>query len=224
MDDDERCWHFVLLDRREVVIGCARYLVHSSHATFDQLRVSQSPLARDAIWGSKLRRAIEDTLQTTRNEHIGFAELGGWAIAEEYRNTKAALEILLGSYLWAEMIGHCACSCTATVRNHSSSILRRMGASSLMHNNAEPLPPYFDDHYDCTMELLGFDSREVPPRFNPLLNEMRSKLAQSPIIQHCDEETSFSLNLANLRQSLKAELTPVSEPPVSHIAGERRQG
>ncbi len=24
MDDDERCWHFVLLDRREVAIGCAR--------------------------------------------------------------------------------------------------------------------------------------------------------------------------------------------------------
>ena len=119
MHDDKRCWHLLLLDEEEEAVGCARYLAHSSEATFDQLRVAESPLGRDPIWHSKLRRITENTLQVARTEQIRYAELGGWAIAAKHRNTKAALEIVLGSYLWAEMIGHCLCSCTATVR-HSS--------------------------------------------------------------------------------------------------------
>ena len=210
LSDDERCWHFVLVNQQEQAIGCARYLLHSAEATYQQLRIAQSPLAQDPLWGSKLRQVLEDTLQRTRHEQIGYAELGGWAIAEEYRNTKAALEILLASYLWGERIGHCVCSCTATVRNHSSSILRRMGASSLRHQG-EALPAYFDAQYGCTMELLGFDSRQVPPRFTPLLQEMRSKLAQSPMIQYSDAaETSFSLDLAHLQAMLPAQ--PGSTP------------
>ncbi len=193
MADDESCWHFLLVDQHEQAIGCARYLVHSSTATYDQLRIAQSPLANDLCWGRKLRRTVEATLHQTRNEQVSYAELGGWAIAEDYRNTKAALEILPATYLWAEMIGHCLCSCTATVRNHSSSILRRVGASSLM-DGGEPLPAYFDAHYSCMMELLGFDSRQAPARFTPLLNEMRPKLAQSPILQQSSEQ-AFSVSL-----------------------------
>ncbi len=198
MDDDERCWHFLLVDPAGQTIGCARYLLHPPEARYEQLRVSQSPLAQDPFWGSKLRQAVEDTLERTRNEQVGYAELGGWAIAEEYRNTKAALEILLGSYLWAEMMGHCLCSCTATVRNHSSSILRKMGASSLT-DKGEPLPAYFDPQYGCSMELLGFDSRSAPSRFTPLLNEMRPKLAQFPVV-HPSCEGRPNLFFAPVRQ------------------------
>ncbi len=189
MADDESAWHFLLVDPHERTIGCARYLLHSSTAGYDQLRIAQSPLAHDLCWGGKLRRSVEATLHQTRNEQVGYAELGGWAIAEDYRNTKAALEILLASYLWAEMIGHCLCSCTATVRNHSSSILRRAGASSLL-DQGEPLPAYFDANYSCMMEILGFDSRQAPARFTPLLNEMRPKLTQSPILQHSHQQAS----------------------------------
>lgn len=187
MIDDESSWHFLLVDQHEQAIGCARYLVHAPGTIYEQLRIARSPLAQDPRWGGKLRQTIETTLQRTRKEQVCYTELGGWAIAEEYRNTKAALEILLASYVWAEMIGHCVCSCTATVRNRSSSILRKMGASSLLHDG-EPLPAYFDPQYGCTMEVLGFDSRQPPPRFLALLNEMRPKLAQAPIFQRSEGE------------------------------------
>ncbi len=171
----------------------ARYLVHPAEVTYDQLRLAQSPLAQDRCWGSKLRRAAEATLQIAKNEEVCYAELGGWAIAEHYRNTKAALETLLALYLWAETIGHCLCSCMATVQDRSSSILRRMGAGALM-DGGEPFPSYFDLQYGCTMEMLGFDSRQAPTRFAALLDEMRPKLAQFAILQPShDQSSSFLL-------------------------------
>ena len=202
MSDDERCWHFLLVDPSDDVIGCARFLLHSLDATYDQLRVSQSPLASDSVWGSKLRRLTERALRQARQERIGYAELGGWAITEEHRNTKAALEILIGSYAWAELVGHCICSCTATVRNNSSSILKRMGACSLVHEG-ETLPFYFDAQYGCNMELLGFDSRRLPSRFAPLLKEIRPKLEASVLIQSGKvQESGSSSDLANLQSIL----------------------
>ena len=198
MPDDERCWHFLLVGPSDNVVGCARFLLHSPDATYDQLRISHSPLASDSVWGSKLRRLTARTLRQARQERIGYAELGGWAIAEEHRNTKAALEILIGSYAWAELVGHCICSCTATVRNNSSSILRRMGAGSLV-DEGETAPTYFDAQYGCNMELLGFDSRQPPFRFAPLLKEIRSKLEASALIQSCKtQESSFSSNFTNV--------------------------
>jgi hypothetical protein len=76
MHDDKRCWHLLLLDEEGETVGCARYLAHSSEVTFDQLRVAESPLGRDPIWHSKLRRITENTLQIARSEQIRYAELG----------------------------------------------------------------------------------------------------------------------------------------------------
>lgn len=197
MIDDDSCWHFLLVDRTEQVIGCARYLLHPRTVSYEELQLSRSPLAFNSAWASKLRKVVGNTLQRTRQEGVNYVELGGWAVAEDYRNTKAALELLIGSYAWAELVGHCICSCTATVRNSSSSILRRMGASSL-ELEGEAIPAYFDHQYGCRMELLGFDSRQLPPKFVPLLNQMRPKLKQSQIVQNRlpDEDLHFSATLA----------------------------
>src|SRR5438270_6620171 len=173
LNGDEQCWHFLLLDAGQKVIGCARYLLHSSSVEFEDLRISNHPLLESSIWGGKLRSAIENELQLAREQRVGYAELGGWALAREYRNTRAALEILVGSYAWADMIGHCICSCTATTRNHSSSILRRVGGTPLSIHG-EVIPPYFDEQYGCTMELLRFDSREVPQKFKLLIEQIKA--------------------------------------------------
>ncbi len=186
MPDDERCWHFLLVDGHDQTIGCARYLVHPPEATYEQFRMAQSSLAQDPHWGTRLRQTAEATLQRARDEQVRYVELGGWALAEEYRNTKASLEIIVAPYLWAEMVGPCLFSCKATVRDRASSVLRRVGAQSLTHCG-EPFPAYFDPQYNCTMEWLGFDSRQVHPRFDLLLDEMRRKIAQSPVLQPSHE-------------------------------------
>jgi hypothetical protein len=205
MSGDRDCWHFLLVDKAKQVIGCARFLLHPRTALYEDLRISRSPLSMNTLWSSKLRRVVESALNRTRQEGIGYAELGGWAIAPEYRHTRAALEILIGSYAWAELIGHCICSCTATVRNSSSAILRRIGAHNL-ESDGQFVPVYFDEQYGCDMELLGFDSRKLPPKFLPILNEMRPKLTQSLIIQGSpwQEEWHFSEVLAHARSATSA--------------------
>jgi hypothetical protein len=182
MRGDDRSWHFILLDDSDQAIGCARYLLHSNTISYDRLRVSQSFLARSAEWAAKVRHAVESDLRTARSEGFSYVEIGGWALAEEWRNTKAALEILVASYALAGLWGGCLGSCTATVRHGSSSILRRIGGASMGVDGCT-LPPYEDPQYGCFMELLKFDSRFPEPRFLPLINQLRTQLSTATAIR-----------------------------------------
>ena len=186
MPGDERSWHFLLLDETQEVIGCARYLVHSNTVPFERLRISHSALANDKTLGPKVRLAVESDLRLARAHGMSYVEAGGWALAEEWRGTRAALEILVASYALAHLWGGCLGSCYATVRHSSSSILRRIGGSPL-EVKGETLPPYEDPHYGCRMELLRFDSRTPAPRFVPLINLLKAKLAGSVAI--CADRT-----------------------------------
>jgi hypothetical protein len=176
MQGDERSWHFLLVDGSEEVIGCARYLVHPSTVRFDQLRVRHAPVAKDPAWSDKVRSAVENDLGIIRKEGFSFVEVGGWALEEEWRGTRAALEILVASFALGHLWGGCLGYCMATVRHESSSILRRIGGSSFMIDG-EAVPPYQDPQYGCQMELLRFDSRSAVERFVPLISQLKSKLA-----------------------------------------------
>lgn len=180
MEMDLESWHFLLVDSCEDVVACLRILLHPATATFDRLRLQHCPLATDPYWGTKLRGAVEEDLVQTRSEQIGYAELGGWAIAPKYRCTKAALEILVSSYVWGEMIGGCVSSCTATVRHKSSTILRKIGGKNYSYQG-EDIPAYHDPQYGCLMEILRFDSRCINPKFIQIVQEMRSKVENSTI-------------------------------------------
>jgi len=182
MRGDEQSWHFLLIDDSDEVIGCARYLVHANTVSYEKLRICHSALAKDPQWRDKVRLAVEEDLRLARTEDFSYVEIGGWALSEEWRNTKAALEILVASYALAHLWGGCVGSCTATVRHGSSSILRRIGGSSL-YAAGQPLPPYEDPQYGCFMELLRFDSRSPAQRFLPLINQLRSKLSGATAIR-----------------------------------------
>ncbi len=181
MQGDEQSWHFLLIDDQEEVIGCARYLLHSEDVRYDQLRLRHAAIANDPNWSQKVKTAVEADLAYARKEGLSYVELGGWALSEDWRGTKAALEILLASYAWAQSIGNCICACTATVRNNSASILRRIGGQSLQANN-ECLPSYNDPQYGCLMELLRFDSRKVDQRFAPIVEQIKWKLSKSVVL------------------------------------------
>ncbi len=175
---DEQSWHFLLVDDKQEVIGCVRYLVHPNTVSFHKLRICQSALARDPQWREKVQHAVETDLKRAREERLSYLEVGGWALAEAFRGTSAALEILVASYALGHLLGGCLGSCTATVRHCSSSILRRIGGSSF-HAFGEALPPYKDPQYGCEMELLRFDSRSPAQRFMPFINRLKAKLANT---------------------------------------------
>jgi hypothetical protein len=204
MEEDESSWHFLLIDGQDETIACLRLLLHSNAVRFEQLRLSHASIANDPLWSGKLRHAVEADLAEACRAGMGYAELGGWAIAAEHRCTKAALETLVASYAWGQMIGGCLTSCTATVRHRSAMILRRVGGENLSFEG-EIIPPYIDPQYGCSMEVLRFDSRVVDSRFAQLVKQMRDKLASSTVIragrtasEEISEEFSFGQSLLAL--------------------------
>lgn len=180
MPGDRRSWHFLLTADSDV-IGCARYAVYPSTVTFDRLRIARSPLALQPEWQKKVREAVEADLQRAREQNFSYVEIGGWALAEEWRGTAAALEILVASYALAHFWGGAFGACMATVRHSSSSILRRIGGSGFQVGN-QMLPAYEDSRYGCLMELLRFDSRAPAERFVPLINQLRRNLKGATLI------------------------------------------
>jgi hypothetical protein len=180
MSGDDLSWHLLLVTGQRVV-GCARYLVHPNTVEFDRLTFRHAPLANDRSWGAKVRHAFEAELGIARSEGVPYVEVGGWALAQEWRGTRAALKILVASYAWAKLMGGCRSACTATVRHGSSSILRRIGGSAL-ECRGEELPAYNDPAYGCKMEILRFDSRYPNPRFAPLVREVETELTDSLIL------------------------------------------
>jgi predicted GNAT family N-acyltransferase len=194
MRGDEQSWHFLLVEDDQNVIGCARYLVHPNTVSFHKLRIAEAAQARDPYWGQRVRQAVEADLRRARACNQSYVEIGGWALAEEWRGTKAALEILVASYALAHLWGGCIASCMATVRHCSSSILRRIGGTSLQIGG-ETVPPYQDPHYGCLMEMLRFDSNSPVQRFLPLIDQLKSKLGNSTVIRARKEEFSRSFPL-----------------------------
>lgn len=195
---DDESWHFLLIDDQDEVAGCVRYLLHPNTVDFSDLLLRHSALAQHPVWGPQLRAAVARDLEQARTHDLRYAELGGWALAEEYRGSTAALKILLASYAWGRLIGGCICSCTATVRNNSASILRRIGGVSLKFDTVA-LPPYEDPLYGCTMEILRFDSRSAPTRYEATIRSLQIEMQEAAL---------FTSNLLHLGTAL-ATANPV---------------
>ena len=69
----------------------------------------------------------------------------------------------------------------ATIRHRSSTLLCRLGGRPLQFEDTV-LPPYFDPHYDCVMEIVRFDSRRPDPQFGGLVRALHEKLLSIPVI------------------------------------------
>jgi hypothetical protein len=183
MRGDDASWHLLLITPDQQIAGCARFLVHPNTVTFEELVLHHSALARDRSWGAKVRHAFETEIRIARAEGTFYVEVGGWALAEEWRGSRAALKMLLASYAWGKLNGDCRGACTATARHGSASILRRIGGAPLEYFG-ETLPSYFDPAYGCEMEILRFDSRVPNPRFAGLVSEVEEELSTAPIVTH----------------------------------------
>jgi hypothetical protein len=107
--------------------------------------------------------------------------VSGWAIAPQARFSEAALVVALAMYAVGRSLGGGRGIATATTRNHSSRILRRIGGRPLSLGG-EPLPPYFDPRFGCVMELISFDTTAPNPRYADHIQQLMDQLPSLPVI------------------------------------------
>ena len=179
--EDERSWHLLMLNRLGQVAACVWYLDYDPAVSVERLRVRHCPLAQQPMWRDMLWNAVELELTRARREGLGFAEVGGWAVTESSRCTSEGLVLALAGYSLGRALGGTLGMTTATVRHCSSTILRRLGGSDLSVGGRR-VPTYYDPRYKCEMELLRFDSRHPSPKYCGLVELLKEKLAEVPVI------------------------------------------
>jgi hypothetical protein len=191
---DSKSWHLLVLGSKGRVIGCTRMRRHSTRVSWGQLGIQQAPIALSDEWGLKFRASIDAELAAARSAGFSYVEVGGWALSKEIRGTFIALKTVLATYAWSQLLGGALGIATATERNQSAAILRRLGGRSLTWDGVE-LPPYYDNRYRCQMEVLRFDSRDTNPRYAAMLEELREEMARAPVIcaEKFVEERHYSL-------------------------------
>jgi len=189
---DEESWHVLSLDSAGRVASCLRYLDESHAFDFDDLWVRHSALARCSRSGRPFRQAVEREMAGARKENIAFVEVGGWAVAADHRWTLEPLRIILAAYGLARLLGGCRGVASATFRHSSAMILRRIGLSSIVTEGGPELPPYYDAHYGCQMEMLRFDSSRPNPKYDDWVSELAGMLTRAPVI--CGESLLSSLH------------------------------
>lgn len=179
--EDYKSWHLVMTDGLGAVTGCIWYLEHEALPTPQQLRVRDCPLARHDQWRKKFRAAIDREIALARHDSIRCAEVGGWAVACRTGCLSAGLLLILGTYSLSQLAGGAMVLATATVRNSSAKILRRLGGSDLEADGCI-VPPYFDPRYGCTMELLRFDTRRPAAKYVEAVQRLKAQFASVPVL------------------------------------------
>ena len=181
VEADPDSWHLLSLDNRGFVSACVRYREHRNTVSFHELGLRDCALAECDRWGGKLKAAVESDLDHARRKAISYVEVGGWALAKERRCTGEALRTALATYGLAQILGGCVGIATATVRNRSASILRRIGGKSL-EVCGEQVPGYFDPQYGCQMEIVRFSSNSPNPRYRRWIDHIATDLLNVPVI------------------------------------------
>ena len=179
--EDDKSWHFILLNREQQVEACMLYFEHKPDVRFEDTRAAISPLLQDQEWRQMLWRAVESELTRARRERLQYVELGGWAASEKSRGTPGPLALVLAAWGFSRRSGGTLGMTTATFRHCSATILKRLGGSRF-EIDSTPLPPYFDARYGCMMELLKFDSRRPNPKYVGLIDLVRANLANFQVV------------------------------------------
>ena len=177
---DDHAWHLLSVTRAGEVAACVRYTPHENHVSYSDLGVSHTPLAKCDVWGNRLREAVENDLASARRRQVGYAELGGWAIAPVLRCGTEALRMMLAAYALSAKLGGAICITTAK-KACSAPILRRVGGRAVETNGCE-LPAYYDHQYKCELEILRFDSMKPNPKYRGRIDHLYSELASVPVV------------------------------------------
>lgn len=179
--EDDKSWHFLLLDHEQHVDACMLYFEHKPDVRFEDTRAAVNPLMGQREWRQVLWRAVESELRIARRNRLKYVELGGWAASEKSRGTCGPLALVLAAWAFSRRSGGALGLTTATFRHCSAMILKRMGGSRF-EVDGHALPSYFDPRYGCTMELLRFDSRQPHPKYASLIDQVTARLSAIRVI------------------------------------------
>lgn len=178
---DESCWHILTMGRNGNVEGCLRLLVHTGFTSFDGLFVSGAALARSPQWGTYFRTAVERELRKAISRSHAFVEVGGWVVDHALRHSREALKLVLNTFAFGELAGGATGIATATFRNESAPMLRRLGGQPLQANGRE-IPSYFDPQYGADMALLKFEPGSYGRKYAAMVAEQCTLLRMAPVI------------------------------------------
>lgn len=197
MPSDRDSFHVLARNGAGRVVGCVRFLPHHHDLRFEQLALAHSPLASDPVFGPALRQAVADQIASARLRGFLYVEVGGWALDQSIRHTSEAMRIAFLNFSLGLALGGAVGICTATVRNHSADILRRIGGRSLTCNNL-PIPRYFDARYGCEIDVVAFDSDRILQRHASRIEQLRVELGRTQVFcnQHIEVASLRALSLA----------------------------
>ena len=191
--EDDASWHLLMTNAQQQITACVWYRDHGRDTTLEQLRVRDCPLRRDASWRDLVTRAVQAEMTRARVDALRYVEVGGWAVSKPSRGAVEGLILALGAFSLGRLLGGALGMTTATVRHCSSTILRRLGGSQFEIDGAV-VPPYYDPRYDCTMELLRFDSRRPNSRYAGLVAALEAKLAQVAVLVSPSADNYSAIN------------------------------
>ena len=161
LDIDLKSWHMIVISANDKkILGVMRSYMHDLKNEIDLDSVQAFKLTQRL--NSKERERYEQAMIRFINCASAraqfFAESGGWAV--DRREQKRTLSTLVMAALSTllHVSGTTVGLGTATERNNSSEILKKLGGFSIEDANGEVLPPFFDMYYNCEMEILGFYS------------------------------------------------------------------
>jgi hypothetical protein len=199
---DLKSWHLLSLDANNNIMSCARYFV-PENATFESTSASRSSLAASPIWRAKLKIAIDGAIQSARQRGMTFAELGGWCVSINCRNSREVLRTVLSMFALGKILGGTLALSTATKRHASAEILRRLGGFPLQAEGSA-LPAYFEPLYRCEMELLTFDSSFPAPKYAHQVSAYCAQMQDSlEVLQMAENPASASESLFSLANKLE---------------------
>lgn len=201
MAADYHSFHLLAIDQQRRVVGCCRFYAHDPEITFDDLAISRTPAAWDPEIGGALRAAVNNHIQSARGRGYLYVEIGGWALHSSIRHSTEAVRIARLNFSLGLAMGGALGICTATVRNHSSTILHRMGGRPLSVAGYT-VPAYYDERYGCGIEVMTFDSDLIPVRHEEAIHKLQADLRQTPVV--CSKPAGTS-SLLQLLQSVERE-------------------
>lgn len=185
-EHDRQAWHIVLRNEAGQTCGVIRMAVfeHARHAVaLENLQVN-SLLSRMA-WYERLRftAALTEFIEDSRTLHPYFLEAGGWAVAEEYRGHASSPVLALSLWALMRLLGGGLVIGSAATKHGSAMILKRLGGFEIPIGKTT-LPPFPDPYYGCEIEILGFSSSRLNPRFEATVADIQNGFATTPVITH----------------------------------------
>lgn len=169
--EDEKSYHIVLCNGD--VEGCLRVQLHPRPGLHvEEYRVYDLVRRMSGDLRGKYHAAMEEFIQTWRLNDYEVGECGGWAASNRYKANLATLALPLAGWSLSRILTRQIWIASATERNGSAEMLKRIGGWRLKLGGEE-LPHFYDAAYNCHMELLCFNSEILNPKFEQDVTDLQ---------------------------------------------------